>query len=535
MNNNLDQVKKKSFRLLKLAKKTPDENGIPTLQINNLSKSREIIAAINGFKNWHEYHQDLEFKEFELDKKSKKTQLSEKREILEDLSVFQKIVPFVFEENKNELNHSSTTNKDKKEPSYSDNLLVGQYSDRHHIFGRIESIKKKDKPIYCDNFPIYMTGSCGSGKTKIITSFSDQFISRGEGLIYVEAKGDTSVYMDLFASCMENDRIEDFFLLNFYKSYNQNDQSSITHTIDFINPLIGNDFAFNLIAGDILSSLIHSLCLCIKNNNGLVNIENLNSFLSLDNINSFLANPLFTEAHEIIEDYLESISYFSDSFRSLKKHALNSIEYIDFLDYCENYKSMFSTSPDISIDLAYSKNKIVLILLPALEKYGPSKFYDLICLQILNRKYKNNQNNIFIDDSNYFIKPDIMLNEIGKHDSRRFIFASQNLYHPLNNILIEKSNTFILLKQEQSPDCKSFDSLKLKIFNNLENIPSIFKQKRLCDLNPGEGFVFSSMKRESKEKPFNFRRDEYYLLPLKAYYKAFVYPKYVFLNRSKMW
>lgn len=49
-----------------------------------------------------------------------------------------------------------------------------------------------------------------------------------------------------------------------YIDKDEQNEGKISHSIDLINPLIGNAESFKCIFGDKVSDLIHTLCLSIK-------------------------------------------------------------------------------------------------------------------------------------------------------------------------------------------------------------------------------------------------------------------------------
>ena len=58
-------------------------------------------------------------------------------------------------------------------------------------------------------------GSTGSGKTVALTSISYNALVQGSGFIYVDGKGDNSLYANLFSMVRYMGREDDMLLINF--------------------------------------------------------------------------------------------------------------------------------------------------------------------------------------------------------------------------------------------------------------------------------------------------------------------------------
>lgn len=62
---------------------------------------------------------------------------------------------------------------------------------------------------------VLMFGSTGSGKTEALVSLAYNALLQGSGLIYVDGKGDNSLYAKLFSMCRSMGREDDLLLINF--------------------------------------------------------------------------------------------------------------------------------------------------------------------------------------------------------------------------------------------------------------------------------------------------------------------------------
>jgi len=79
----LDQAKKEAKRLFNMAKASQSNE----IVIENLSKSREILSVINGYKNWHEYEEVLKRKDFMLNVIDKNSENKNQKEVEKILNI----------------------------------------------------------------------------------------------------------------------------------------------------------------------------------------------------------------------------------------------------------------------------------------------------------------------------------------------------------------------------------------------------------------------------------------------------------------
>ena len=62
---------------------------------------------------------------------------------------------------------------------------------------------------------VLIFGSTGSGKTEALVSLSFNALAQGSGFLYVDGKGDTSLFAKVFAMCRLMGREDDLLLINF--------------------------------------------------------------------------------------------------------------------------------------------------------------------------------------------------------------------------------------------------------------------------------------------------------------------------------
>lgn len=535
-----DQVKKESIRLFKLAKKTPNIAGTPSLNVSNLSASQNIIAQINGYPDWFQYQKYLQQKEFKENKFSQKTTLIQKKDILKNINLFSVKSTFTFHANKKPaifpLNNQNTNSFDK--------ITIGHYSDPQKIFNRqILSIKnsftKKNKEVYCDNFPLQVIGGTGSGISYFLSVLSEQFINTDKPLFFIDGKGDVSTYSKIYSLADKHNKTENLYVFNFCGK-----KEKQTHSTNLITPLVDNKDVFNSITESIFSEVLQSLCVSIRNKNGIISLDNLHYFLSIENLVSLLSNSIFEESIEVLQHYLNDIDYFSNKNRAVKNHALNCIGYLDFLNTIKDFPEMFSDNPEVTINEIYNKKKFLVILLPALEKSSKdiSLLANLLSKQILDQQYKYIDSGVFLDEFQYFLTKKELDNYFYSEqkndlkDKRKIIFSSHHFSSELMTAVTHYCNSFLLMKIYPDVDSSYFKDLKLKMMDNLEYFPSIFKDKRINKQKPGEAFFYSKLSFYYDEKSVYGKKEngDHVLLPVKCVFDQIKLSEYISLNKTPL-
>ncbi|MFK4135905.1 hypothetical protein ACI2KR_27020 [Pseudomonas luteola] len=491
----LDQAKREASRLFKLAKKQTLPGHSPSLSINNLSHAREHIAHINGFPNWHVYEERLFMDDVLNEQKPKRKQLAEDSLIREHADYFLQFKAFNF----NAMQKQTCKEKKKEtQPLIKHHLILGHGRLDHN--GQLPAFlnlhKKKAWVLDHSSFPLVFAGSAGSGKSMCILSLESQLLRNNESIIHVAGKGNGQDYLNLLSRAAELGKQDDVFLLNFLESGGGGKSS---HTIDFINPLVGDDKTFELLFGHDIGRVIHSLCLAVHASNGLVTLENLESFLMLKTLWQLKDDPLFESASEVIDNYMTDIgctdkNQLSGDSNCLLKHASLSWQAKTLLDELMDNAHLFSIEPDISFEKIISKNKALSILMPVLEREPErvSRLSKIILAGITLAVEKNEQNNapyIVLDDMAQGIN-ETLLGHISTNllSKARVIIGTQSLSQhakaPLIHLCVKMASTIVLMKHE---DIYLAESLLARMFHNDVNMSCI---KQLAKLHPGEANVF---------------------------------------------
>lgn len=527
----LDQAKREAARLLKIAKKN-EYTDIPPfkLTINNLSHAKEHIANINGYPNWNIFEKELNKRDSIQDKNSTNKQREAADDLLSNIEFFRRELPFIFHPNTIAKENYKIINDKPHTP-----IKLGDFSPRY--FSSIsDKFSNRSKCWVLTSYPVAISGSTGSGKTESMISMANQYIENGEGLMYVDGKGDTSIYTRFFSIAKQHNRLDDLYILNFLSKATHD--SKITHTIDPINPLIGDETAFKILFGDKIGILLHELSKCIKANNGLVSVENIEAFLMLDTLHKIKTDALFSKAVPYIDDYLNNLDY--DVEETLRSHVLNCDVAFPMINTFITYRTMFSINPEVSLEKAFYKRKIILTLFPSLEKSWDTcqSLVNLLMLNvnnvIKNFEHRENTQTIIMDDVASLISNNLAdCLAMTNTQSINMIYAVQDFYRETRfmNKIIKDAKTFVIMKGEYT---ELPDAIKLRIMNDLTNFPPFYKYKNIRSQNAGEAMVFGYNDYVLDKKTHLNHERGYSFSPLKLIYKPAEIVKYIYLNKKEI-
>jgi len=471
--------------------------------IENLSNSREILSVINGYKNWHEYEEVLKRKDFMLNVIDKNSENKNQKEVEKNLEYYIQELKFRKIINPNNNNYQK--------------LII----DKPHnqiILGRKKSDKlfdNKEKKWILNEYPLLVSGATGAGKTETLLSMLSQYIKNNEGFIYCDGKGDNVIYSKIFSYMQENNKLSNLYCLNFMLGSRdlledaKNTEEKLSHSIDPINPMIGNENYFSYFFGRI-GVVIHEILREINNQNQLMDIVSLESCLMLNNLIKW--NKENTFKTNAIKDYLIEIGVSDndedndddDFSNALLKHGLMCEKANKTISLFKSYPNIFRIDCSINMERIFLERKGLIVLLPALEKstYEIANLGELIASQIrhVDEKYSNYNThfqNIFLDDFSYFTNT--LMNMNFNVTKNNYIFGTYDFYYnnQIMNYILMNAKTTLLMK---SYDVDIHNKIKLDLLN-LEQFPklktgnkkSFIKSfiQELNDLREGEGYVLS--------------------------------------------
>jgi hypothetical protein len=531
----LDKAKREAIRMLKLAKSKTGNEGVPTLVIKNLSHAREHLAYMNGYDSWHGYEKALWQKDCIENRPSKKQTLSDSKRALMNVEYFLEDRPYVHYHNSNPL-------QDKSRDTIMRNAKIefANYPIKQTLF-RSKKLDKQKWILTNNSFPLFMSGTGGSGRSRAMLHMCSSIIANDTGLeslIYFDGKGDLSYYQYLYSECSRYNRLQDLYYLNMSNTINRNpDEDSnekFSHTIDPINPLIGNEIAFKMLFGDKIGTLLSHICLDVKKADGLVNADSIEQFISLKTLINIRANPMFFDSRHFIDDYFEDIGLHLDGSAppqeaddAVKKHALNCISAFDVIDTMHCYSNVFSTNPDITMNTVYGMNKILLISFPCMERSMDTvnTLLKFIMLSFKQAKQKNTPAKhaepfTFFDEFEYLLPIDIFRQVFSQWsqdpseknqrqsvdspyaENNRMIFAGNSLGEvtyegrkQVHDCIINNAKTVCIMKTEDHVMSKA---LKLKLFEHGVSKREI-NVRDIISQGPGSAFVFGAHCNESNQ------------------------------------
>lgn len=100
----LDQAKKEAKRLFNLAKANQEKNQSQEIELSipKLSAAREIVAVMNGYKNWHDYEEVLKRKDYVFARQIKIQKIKKLKRFWKIKNILFKIlnlIPFIIQIN----------------------------------------------------------------------------------------------------------------------------------------------------------------------------------------------------------------------------------------------------------------------------------------------------------------------------------------------------------------------------------------------------------------------------------------------------
>lgn len=518
----LDQAKKEAKRLFNLAKANQENNTTTSISvlnnsitIDNLSKAKEILSLINGYKSWHEYEEVLRRKDFMFDKVDKATLNKENKEIFNNQKYYIQDIGF-----------NTIIN-----PTLPQTALVVEKEHKKIIMGRVKEKKlfeTQEKKWLINQYPMLITGSTGAGKTETLLSMASQYIENQEGLIYIDGKCDNVIYSKIFSYASKYNRLNDLFCLNFmtgnrdvFGEMNNNNPEVVSHSIDPINPMLGSEEYFNNFFGR-FGVIIHSILKELHQKNQLMDIQSLESIIMLNNLITWNKDKTFQNKE--ITEYLIEIGLSlednndeEDFNEALLKHATLANTAYETISLFKTYSYLFRLDCSINMEKIFLERKILLVLLPALEKSTMilSKLGTLITSQIKHieekyQKYNTHFQNLIIDEFTYFADNLKTLNL--NWSKNNYIFGCMDYgNNEIFNYVLNNVKTHTIMK---ICDSNLHNKIKLDLINNLEDFPKIkYRDKKvsfiknfsdeLRELREGQAYILSKNVEKNNEDIIN--------------------------------
>ena len=245
------------------------------------------------------------------------------------------------------------------------------------------------------------TGLTGAAKTESLLGMAANSLAWGQGFTFVDAKGDSSMFARVFEMCHAAGREKDLVVLNFLGS--KTSGKNVNPSTHSLNPMkSGNsdslaDIFVSLIddvscdgamwrgrATAMMYAIIRALC-WMRDNQGMdLNIAVLLDCIKLKKVIEISHNEFIPiSIRNYIKSYLNSLPGFNkekglnQSQTTIDQHNYLEMQFTMVLgNLSDEYGHMFNTMPDIDMyDIVFNK-RILLVLLPTLQK-SRSEFENL--------------------------------------------------------------------------------------------------------------------------------------------------------------
>lgn len=517
--SSIEKAKKQAKRLHSLAKDLSNDKQNIQLPLSKFNSALTTIAIINGYPSWHNYKLNLERQDLI---KNNINGFNEKNihngHNIKDHNYFIQNIPLLTVNTNNKTNHQSpmVNNTSKHIP-----IVIGN---------------NRQGDFLLTDYPLFLQGDIGSGKTNTLMSFSNQYISNNEGVIYFDGKGDRHLYHDLFSLTKNNDRMDDLYFLALFP-----EEDHPTHKIDPINSMYDNLNYFQSLFGFYFGSVIYSIVNKTVLDGKLLPMNSLPAMLMLNNLVELADN-----GNTFIKKYLHKIDYngvIDDLL--IERHAIYCQKAQVIFDYILSSPNCFSHEAEINMIDIFKNKKILLIQSFSFEKanldidilnISLKIIYHCILFTDLYLKEKSFQfyQNIIFDDFNYFLNDERELYnfDIIKHSANNYILTS-NSFSEHNYKTNDKNKNVLALLES----CKTFAlmriegriplTIKFNALNNMTKFSPIFyaeshnddksKKYHLNKLHEGDIFIFCDNK-EVRDPYYINHEQKYYITKINADY-----------------
>lgn len=268
--------------------------------------------------------------------------------------------------------------------------------------------KKDDAELWFNNDDlrthILIFGSTGSGKTVTLVSMAYNALMQGSGFIFVDGKGDASLFATIFSMSRAMGREDDFLIINFGTGSRDIEGPQLTKLSNTINPFAfgASDALTQLLVGlmgdsggsgdmwkgraiSLLTGLMIALVSLRDAGRILLDVEVIRDFMQLKYIvalsngkNPIDGTPikLSDRAQAAIKAYLSSLPGFVEkkgadqSATTLEQHGYLQMQFTRVLgSLSDTLGHIFKTNlGEVDLYDVVVNRRILVVLLPALEK-----------------------------------------------------------------------------------------------------------------------------------------------------------------------
>lgn len=471
----LDQTKREATRLFKIAKKDHNQN----IFIKNLSHAREIMAALKGYSNWHAYAESTKKRDFVSGNTDFDTSTLNMELFNDSLQILKlKLVcDFVEHIKKENIN------------------LYQKQTHKNIVVATSKGLLSKT-PKILDQYPAWISGTTGAGRSEVLYQFVSKYFQNDESCIFMDFKGELHGFFKFYSARLKSPQADSTVKLINLSNHRDPDTRLKGHSIDPINPLVGDENAFKIMFDSEIGSLLHKMCLCLHKQNKLVSADNIQSMLCLPNLikwSLLTENNPFLDIINELRSYLYGIGITDEDINadteqyeaSLYTHAIYCYKALNTVKIINKHKDSFSVNPDISLYDVLIHRQNLYVIVPALEKsLDETLLASILVLQLSRATRKiekeapdSKWSNIIIDSADY-IRPDCaqyLCKELSNQFNWVFgVYAlSYNEKSTMELMRVSKSYFFMKHEFDELPDY-----IRLKMLDTLEQVPPIFYNGR---------------------------------------------------------
>lgn len=271
-------------------------------------------------------------------------------------------------------------------------LLIGLDHDGEDI--RIDSAQEKGN--------VLVLGTTGSGKTEGLLGIAEQSIAKGSGVVIIDGKGDVSLFAKMFMIAFSHGREDDLLVLNMmggyyddpprtpgvqvsntFNPFSTHDASLLTQLVVSMMDETGGDGAmWKGRATALLQALMRVLVWRRDTHGDVLDAGVVRDHLNLRKVLDFIdieKHPdMPLDIRQGLSSYLSALPGFNQErgYRqaqtTLDQHGYLEMQFTRILSSLDDkYGHIFKAgTSDIDMDDVVANRRILVVLLPAMEKSG---------------------------------------------------------------------------------------------------------------------------------------------------------------------
>lgn len=243
---------------------------------------------------------------------------------------------------------------------------------------------------------ILIFGTTGSGKTEALLSLAANALTQSSGFIYVDGKGDSSLFMKVFSMVRYFLREDDFLIINYMTggSFNPNKKTpemmsntmnpfskgSASSLSELINSLLpggkGGDDMWKGRAASFMTALIRVLVSLRDSNKILLDVDTIRNFFELSECEKLIKRKDIPESdlaglkHYVLNLPGYNVEDDEQEFDVLQQHGFITMQFIEIFNMLsDEYGHIMKTQlGEVDFFDVVVNRRILVVLLPALEK-----------------------------------------------------------------------------------------------------------------------------------------------------------------------